>query len=77
MQDITAFLNDNFTRFQTAKRSFKNDAGETVDYDQLQIVTGINETERVYDIKLSREAKYVLKADARNHETKRFNSEDR
>lgn len=76
MQDSVDYLNDNFTRFQTAKRSFTNDQNEIVDYDQLQIVTGVNETERVYDIKLGREAKILLRADARNAETNRLRSRD-
>lgn len=64
MQEISTYLNDNFNRFQIAKRQFENDKGETIAYDQLQIVTGLNESERVYDVKLGRDSKILLRSEA-------------
>lgn len=64
MQEIATYLNDNYNRFQIAKRQFENDKGETINYDQLQVVTGVNEQERTYDIKLSRDAKILLRSEA-------------
>lgn len=63
MQEIATYLEDNFNRFQISKRQFENDKGETVNYDQLQVVTGVNENERTYDIKLSRDAKTLLRSE--------------
>lgn len=71
MQDIVTYLNDNFNRFQTSKRTFKNEKGEEIEYHQLQIVVGINETERFYDVKPAGvESKVLMKADARNSSVK-------
>lgn len=64
MQEIATYFNDNFNRFQTAKRSFINPDLETIAYEQLQIVTGTGNSERVYDIKLARDSKILVRADS-------------
>lgn len=68
---VATYLNDNYNRFQTSERSFKNDKGEEIHYKQLQVVVGVGDRERIYDIKASNtESQVLLRADARNAEKK-------
>lgn len=68
MHKAVEFILANFTKLGSEERTFKNDKGETVKYDQLYLVIDNGGTERTYDIKLSDEAKAVSKSDARDAE---------